>query len=63
MSKGPASFRRTDLKRLYESARSAGGKVARIEFDPTTRKIVLVLDNGQAMTEAADGPNEWESVQ
>jgi len=44
MSKGPATFRKTDLKRGVQALESAGLKVARVEIDKTG-KIVFFPDN------------------
>ena len=45
MSKGPATFRKSDVKRGIEALELAGKRVARVEIDKTG-KIVFFPDNG-----------------
>jgi hypothetical protein len=47
VSRGPATFRQQDVTRLLKAARAAGMEAARVEIDPTTGKIALVMiENG-----------------
>jgi hypothetical protein len=50
MSKGPSTFRQTDVKRAILAAESAGKKVGRVEIDKQG-KIILFPDNGEANTD------------
>jgi hypothetical protein len=50
MSKGPSTFRETDVKRAIRAAESAGKKVGRIEID-RAGKIILFPDNGETNTD------------
>jgi len=45
MSKGPSTFRKSDVKRGIEALELAGKKVTRVEIDKTG-KIILFPDNG-----------------
>ena len=45
MSKGPASFRKSDFKREIEAVELAGKRVARIEIDKTG-KMAFIVDDG-----------------
>jgi hypothetical protein len=42
MSKRPSSFRTTDVKRMVRAAESAGMKVASVEFEVKTGRIIVV---------------------
>jgi hypothetical protein len=44
MSKGPSTFRVTDVRRAVKATESAGLKVGRIELSPG--KIIIVPANG-----------------
>jgi hypothetical protein len=44
MSKRVAPFRQADLQRALRGAKAAGLKVARVEIDPATGKIVIMSD-------------------
>jgi len=46
MSKGPSSFRVTDVRRAIQTTESAGLKVARIELSPGT--ITIIPGDGKA---------------
>jgi len=61
MSKGPSTFRKTDVKRAFDAAKMAGVKVARIEIQ--AGKITLVpRDDSNAKADAPDSVvelNDW----
>jgi hypothetical protein len=61
MSRGPATYRKSDLKRGIKALESAGLKVARVEIQPD--KIVLIPDNGAtamaAETKPEDSLDNW----
>jgi hypothetical protein len=60
MSRGPATFKQTDLSRALKAATTAGVKVARIEID-RAGKIVLVT--GEAKPGEVANANEWDAAQ
>jgi hypothetical protein len=51
MSKGPSTFRETDVKRAIRAAESAGKKVDRIEIGRDGKIVVLFPDNGETNTD------------
>ena len=59
MSRGPHTFKQTDLTRALKGARAAGIDVARVVIDRDGR-IVVEMANGSG--EAAIGQNEWDGV-
>jgi hypothetical protein len=58
MSKGPATFRKSDFKRGIEAVELAGKRVARIEIDKTG-KMAFIVDDGGAPDTA---PNPWDAA-
>lgn len=59
MSRGPHSFKQTDLARLFRAAKKAGLPVERYEIDPKTGRIIVVIKDEAAS--ANDGErNEWD---
>jgi hypothetical protein len=60
MSSGPQRFKRTEFKRAVRSAEEAGLRVQRIEVDPKTGKISLVVAK-PSEDAAADAANEWDA--
>ena len=51
MSKGPCTFRKSDVKRAFEAAASAGVKVS-VEIDKSGKlKLVPLNDASEARTE------------
>ena len=41
----PANFRQQDVARAIAAAQSRGLEIARVEVDPITKKIVMVMKN------------------
>ena len=60
MSKGPSTFRKSDVKRGIEALELAGKRVARVEIDKAG-KIVIVTTNGTQVGESAE-VNEWDRL-
>jgi hypothetical protein len=62
VSKGPSDFKETNVKRMCRAVLAAGLKIARIEYDRNSRKVVVYPENGEA--QVANGmsnePNEWD---
>ena len=61
MSRGPHSFKQTDVTRVVKAVRAAGVEVARVEADIKQGKVVIfagkpVDASGEATT------NEWDEV-
>ena len=55
MSKGPATFRRADVKRAIEAVEMAGKKPDRVEIDKAGKIIVLFpTDGGNAAAESSE---------
>jgi hypothetical protein len=48
VSRAPSNFRQEDVKRAIKAARSAGLEIVRVEVDPKTAKIVVVVKNEDA---------------
>jgi hypothetical protein len=61
MSKGPCTFRKSDIRRGVQALESAGVEVARVEVQ--AGKIVFVPRDEATDIAPADGPNEWDGVQ
>jgi hypothetical protein len=61
MSRGPATFRKSDAKRLIEAAESAGMKIGRVEYSKEGKIILFPQDNSNARADAADSGVELDS--
>jgi hypothetical protein len=59
MTRGPLSFKETDLVRAIKSAVKAGLAIARLEVDPQSGKIVIIA--GKA-TEPEETGNPWDKA-
>jgi hypothetical protein len=57
MARGPAIFRKADLKRAIDVVLAAGQAVARVEIDPSGKIIIVTAPEG----ERREG-NEWDRV-
>jgi|RhiMetdeSRZDD1v2_1073273.scaffolds.fasta_scaffold1942873_2 hypothetical protein len=55
MSKGPSTFRKTDVKRGIAALELAGKKVARVEIDKTGKIILFPANGGNAEPENSEG--------
>jgi hypothetical protein len=52
------SFKRRDVARAIKSAKDAGLPIDRVEVDPVTRKITVII----AKPGALQGRNTWDEV-
>jgi hypothetical protein len=50
MSRSPSNFRQQDISRAIKAAKTAGLELVRIEIDPKTSRIVLVIKDGESET-------------
>ena len=50
MSRSPSNFRQQDVSRVIKAAKTAGLELVRVEVDPKTAKIVLVVKDGKTET-------------
>lgn len=46
MGRSPSNFRQEDVQRVIKAAKRSGLDVVRVEVDPKTAKIVLVVKQG-----------------
>jgi hypothetical protein len=50
MSRSPSNFRQQDVSRAIKAAKTAGLELVRVEVDPKTSRIVLVVKDGETET-------------
>lgn len=58
MSRGPATFRQSDLRRAVKALLSAGVEVARVEIDRDGR---IVMHTGKPQDQVTAETNEWDT--
>jgi hypothetical protein len=63
MARGPCSFRQRDVKAVIKAVVAAGCDGSRVEIDPATGKIVIVVTKLQAAVDDLAGGNEWDQHQ
>jgi hypothetical protein len=54
------NFRQADVQRAIRAAKATGLPVARVEVDPKTAKITVIV--GEPETEAAKVVNPWDNA-
>ena len=60
MSKGPLTFKQTDLLRAIRTSQKAGLSIARVEIDREGKIVVVV---GEGMTIQGNAVNEWDGAE
>lgn len=58
MSRGPASFRQSDLKRAIKALKAAGEHITGVRFD-SAGKPVIITGKGESATSAS---NPWDEA-
>jgi hypothetical protein len=62
MARGPCNFRQRDVKAAVKAVIAAGCEGSRVEIDPATGKIVIVVTKSQAAVDDVAGENEWDQL-
>jgi hypothetical protein len=58
VTRGPCSFRKSDVRRAVEAAvKATGAPIQRIEIDPNGKIIIVTGKPGEG-----PGTNEWDEV-
>lgn len=60
MSRAPSNFRQQDVSRAIKAAQASGLLIARVEVDPKTAKITVIV--GEPAKEEAQEVNPWENA-
>jgi len=60
MGRSRSTVRQGDVQRVMKAAKVAGMDVSRVEVDPSTGKIVLVVKEGEGETKIAVNP--WDNA-
>jgi hypothetical protein len=62
MARGPCNFRQRDVKAAIKAVVAAGCEGSRVEIDPATGKIVIVITKSPAPADETAGGNEWDEI-
>ena len=62
MSKAPSNFRQQDVTRAINAAKASGLPIARIEIDPKTAKISVIVGEPKSEDASASSPNPWDNA-
>lgn len=60
MSKAPSNFRQQDVARAIKAAKGSGLDIVRVEIDPKTSKITLVVKKDK--DDETPPVNEWATA-
>jgi len=60
MSRAPSNFRQQDVTRAINAAKASGLPIARIEIDPKTAKITVIV--GEPEDAKAEPVNPWDGA-
>lgn len=62
MSKAPSNFRQQDVARAIKAAKGSGLDIVRVEIDPKTSKITLVVKKDKDDDSETPPVNEWATA-
>ena len=62
MTRGPCTFRQTDIARAIRAVRSAGLPVSGVTVDPQTGVITVATGEPKAQDSGSREGNEWDHV-
>jgi len=58
----PSNFRQQDVSRVIKAAKNSGLEIARVEVDPVTKKIMMVMMKDSTVTETGTNPFDTAPV-
>jgi hypothetical protein len=61
VGRSPSNFRQLDVARAIKAAKGAGLDIVRIEVDPKTAKIVVVVKESETVKAIKENPWDKES--
>lgn len=61
MSRAPPNFRQGDVTRAINAAKRSGLPIARVEVDPKTAKITVIVGEPQDNVSTQE-PNPWDGA-
>jgi hypothetical protein len=62
MARGQLTYRERDLKTAIKVLHAAGYEVARVEFDSSTGKPIIVTARSGTPDPQSAGGNEWDNL-
>lgn len=61
MSRAPSNFRQSDVTKAINAAKASGLPIARIEVEPKTAKITVIIGEPQDNVPTPE-PNPWDGA-